>query len=62
MVCGGSMAPSVFRLTSTNKIAALGVPANVVSQTAIFTEDRVSPSHQCAELKFRNVNTSRAQC
>ena len=45
MVCGGSMAPSVFRLTSTNKIAALSVPANVVSQTAIFTQDRVSPSH-----------------
>lgn len=45
MVCGGSMAPSVFRLTSTNKIAALSVPANVVSQTAIFTQDRVSPNH-----------------
>ena len=41
MVCGGSMAPSIYRLTSTNKIASLSVPPNVVTQTAIFTKDRV---------------------
>ena len=42
MVCAGSMAPSIYRLTSNNKIASLPVPPHVATQAAIFTKDRVS--------------------
>ena len=48
MVCGGSMAPSIYRLTSTNKITSLSVPPNVVTQAAIFAKDRVSSVCVCA--------------
>ena len=41
MVCGGSMAPVIFHFVSNSKITSLPVPANVVTQTAIFANDRV---------------------
>ena len=51
MVCGGSMPPSIYRLSSTCKMTSLPVPAHMVTQAAIFTEDRVS-SPQCSEYYF----------
>ena len=42
MVCAGSMPPSIYRLPSNNKIATLSVPSNVVTQSIIFANDRVS--------------------
>ena len=42
MVCGGSMAPTIYHLASNSKIATLPVPPNVATQAAIFAKDRVS--------------------
>ena len=53
MVCGGSMAPSIYRLTSTNKITSLSVPPNVVTQAAIFAKDRVSSVCVCVHACVR---------
>jgi THO complex subunit 6 len=56
MVCGGSMAPSIYRLTSTNKITSLSVPPNVVTQAAIFAKDRIITAGSECTIRHWAVN------
>lgn len=41
LVCGGSMSPTIYHLSTLSKVASLQVPSDVVTQTAIFVKDRV---------------------
>lgn len=56
MVCAGSMAPSIYRLTSNNKIASLPVPPHVATQAAIFTKDRIITAGSEPTIRHWSVN------
>ena len=47
LVCGGSMAPCVYHLSSLSATVRLPSPDGVATQAAIFAKDRVGPQCVC---------------
>ena len=42
IVCGGSEAPSIYHLSTLSHVTTLATPPGVITQSILFTNDRVS--------------------